>query len=99
MNRMSLAAAGLFAAMALPGAALAQATPTVSGTVENVDAAQGKITIDHGPIPNLKMDAMSMVFRAQDPALLKDVKKGDKVQFTADRVNGQISVTSIKKGK
>jgi Cu/Ag efflux protein CusF len=39
------------------------------------------------------------VFRAQDPALLKDVKEGDKVQFTADRVNGQISVTSIKKGK
>ena len=72
---------------------------TVSGTVEKVDTAQSKITIDHGPIPNLNMDAMSMVFRAQDPALLKDVKEGDKVQFTADRVNGQISVTSIKKGK
>ena len=44
----------------------------VSGTVEKVDAAAGKITIDHGAIPNLNMDAMTMVFRAQDPAMLKD---------------------------
>ena len=89
-------AAGLIAALALSGSAL---TPTVSGTVEKVDTTEGKITIDHGPIPNLNMDAMTMVFRAQDPAMLKQVKAGDKVQFTADRVNGQISVTSIKKGQ
>lgn len=99
MKRINFAAAALTAALTLSGVALAQGTPTVSGTVEKVDTAQGKITIDHGPIPNLNMDSMSMIFRAQDPALLKDVKAGDKVQFTADRLNGQISVTSIKKGK
>ncbi|HZH11964.1 MAG TPA: copper-binding protein [Microvirga sp.] len=88
----------LIAALSLSGPALAQSLPTVTGTVEKVDTAQGKITIDHGPIKNLDMDAMTMVFRAQDPALLKGIKAGDKVQFTADRVNGQISVTSIKKG-
>ena len=59
----------------------------------------GKITIDHGPIPNLNMDAMTMVFRAQDPAILKGVKAGDKVRFQADRVNGQISVVSIRKAR
>ena len=95
---MKRIAIGLIAALSLSGAALAQGLPTVSGTVEKVDTAQGKITIDHGPIKNLDMEAMTMVFRAQDPALLKGVKAGDKVQFTADRVNGQISVTSIKKG-
>jgi Cu/Ag efflux protein CusF len=73
--------------------------PTVSGTVEKVDAAQGKVTIDHGPIPNLNMDAMTMVFRAQDPAVLKGVKAGDRIQFQADRVNGQISVVTIRKGR
>lgn len=88
----------LIAAVALSGAALAQGLPTVTGTVEKVDTAQNKITIDHGPIKNLDMEAMTMVFRAQDPNLLKGIKAGDKVQFTADRVNGQISVTSIKKG-
>jgi Cu/Ag efflux protein CusF len=73
--------------------------PTVSGTVEKVDQAQSKITIDHGPIPNLNMDSMTMVFRVQDPALLQGVKAGDKVQFQADRVNGQISVVRIRKAK
>jgi Cu(I)/Ag(I) efflux system periplasmic protein CusF len=90
--------ATLSAFLVVSGAALAQGTPTVTGTVEKVDTAQGKITIDHGPIPNLDMEPMTMVFRAKDPSLLKGVKAGDKVQFTADRVNGQISVTSIKKG-
>jgi Cu(I)/Ag(I) efflux system periplasmic protein CusF len=96
---MKRIAISLLAALSLSGVALAQNLPEVSGTVEKVDTAQGKITIDHGAIPNLNMDAMTMVFRAQDPALLKEVKAGDKVQFTADRVNGQLSVTSIKKGK
>lgn len=76
-----------------------QNLPTVSGTVEKVDAAGGKITIEHGAIPNLNMDSMTMVFRAQDAAMLKGVKQGDKIRFTADRVNGQITVTTIRKGR
>ena len=71
----------------------------VSGTVEKVDAATGKITIDHGPIPNLDMDSMTMVFRAQDSAMLKAVKPRDKIRFTADRVNGQIPVLKIQRGR
>jgi Cu/Ag efflux protein CusF len=71
----------------------------VSGTVEKVDAGAGKVTLDHGPIPNLNMDAMTMVFRAQDPTVLKGVKAGDRVRFQADRVNGQISVVRIQKGR
>ena len=40
-----------------------------------------------------------MVFRVKDPAMLKTVKEGDKVQFDADRVEGQITVTAIQKAK
>lgn len=83
---------------ALSGVALAQGTPMVSGTVDKIDTAQGKLTLTHAPIPNLDMDAMTMVFRAQDPAMLKKVKPGDKVKLQADRVNGQITVTKIQKG-
>ena len=93
----------LFAAVvlvALPGLALAQAAlPMVKGKVTKVDAAAEKISIDHEKIPNLDMDAMTMVFRAGDKAMLKQVKAGDRVQFTADRVNGQITLTKIQKGK
>jgi Cu/Ag efflux protein CusF len=98
MKRMTMAAA--VAAVALSGAAaLAQGTPMVSGMVEKIDTAQGKLTIDHGAIPNLQMDPMTMVFRAGDPAMLKSMKAGDKVQFQADRVNSQITITKIQKVK
>ena len=73
--------------------------PTVTGTVKKIDSAAGKMTIDHGPIPNLNMDAMTMVFRVKDPSMLKQVKAGDKVSFEADRVNGQITVTKIQKSR
>ncbi|QRM31330.1 copper-binding protein [Microvirga sp. VF16] len=96
---MKRIAISLIAALALSGAALAQNLPVVSGTVEKVDTSASKITIEHGAIPNLNMDAMTMVFRVQDPALLQGMKAGDKVQFQADRVNGQISVVRIQKGK
>jgi Cu/Ag efflux protein CusF len=87
------------APVAAAPAASAAALPMVSGTVEKVDTAAGKLTIDHGPIPNLNMDGMTMVFRVADPALLKGLKARDKVQFQADRVNGQLSVVRIQKGK
>ena len=99
MKRTHMATVGIFATLTLSTSAFGQGAPMVSGTVEKVDAAQSKITIDHGPIPNLNMDAMSMVFRAGDTAMLKQVKQGDKVQFSADRVNGQITVTKIQKAK
>lgn len=40
-----------------------------------------------------------MVFKAQDPAMLKAVNTGDKVKFDADDVNGQLTVTKIEKTK
>lgn len=93
--RTSLAAFALSALLAAP--AIAQETPLVSATVKKIDTEQGKITLDHGPIKNLDMESMTMVFKAADPAALKTLKPGDKVKFTAERVNGQITVTKIQK--
>lgn len=83
-----------FVCLALPVSA-----QEVSGTVKKIDQAQGKLTIDHGPIRKLDMEAMSMVFRAADPAMLKGLKAGDKIKFDADRVNGQITVMKLQKAK
>lgn len=70
----------------------------VEGTVKKIDESAGKVTLEHGPIKSLGMDeGMTMVFKAGDPAMLKSVKVGDKVNFEADRVNGQITVTKIQK--
>ena len=38
----------------------------------------GKLTIKHGPLENLGMDAMTMVFKVKDPAMLSQVKVGDR---------------------
>lgn len=72
----------------------------VRGEVKKIDETAGKITLKHGPIKSLDMDeGMTMAFRVQDPAMLKQVKVGDKVQFEADRVGGRITVTKIQKEK
>ena len=79
--------------------AVAQA-PMVNGQVTKIDESAGKITLKHGPIKKFDMnEGMSMVFRVQDPAMLKQVKVGDKVKFDADRVNGQFTVTKIVKAR
>lgn len=83
--------------LAIP--ALAQTTPLVAGKVMKIDESAGKITLDHQKIPNLEMPPMTMVFHAADPSLLKTVKAGDSVKFTADKVNGQLTLTSIEKAK
>jgi Cu(I)/Ag(I) efflux system periplasmic protein CusF len=73
----------------------------VKGVVKKIDGAAAKITLTSGPIKSLDMndDNMTMVYKVQDPALLKQVNVGDKVQFQADSVNGQILVTKLEKAK
>jgi Cu(I)/Ag(I) efflux system protein CusF len=80
--------------------ALAQAS-TVNGEVKKIDETAGKITLKHGPIKNLDMDedGMTMVFHVQDPAMLKQVKVGDKVQFEAERATAGITIVKIEKAK
>lgn len=71
----------------------------VKGEVTKIDEDQAKITIRHDPIKKFDMDAMTMVFKAADPAMIKAVKPGDKIQFNVDKVNGQMTVTKLEKAK
>ncbi len=68
----------------------------VVGEVRKVDKSANKITLKHGELMNLGMPPMTMVFRVKDPAMLDQVKAGDEVRFTADRMNGAITVTAIE---
>ena len=72
----------------------------IDGTITKVDPSAGKITIKHGPIKKFDMeDGMTMVFRAQDPAMLQAVKAGNKVKFDTENITGQFVVTKIEKVK
>jgi|TARA_B100001105_G_scaffold193316_1_gene157357 Cu/Ag efflux protein CusF len=75
------------------------AAPQSDGEVRKVDKEQGKLTLRHGPLANLDMPAMTMVFKAADPKLLEGLKEGDKVKFTAEKVNGAFTVTAIQPAK
>lgn len=82
--------------MALGLAGGASAQEYTSGEVTKIDAAQKKLTIKHGELTNLDMPAMTMVFAVAEDSMIEQVKVGQKIEFTADRVNGRITVTDIK---
>jgi len=98
--RKTVSVALMAALFAVSTAALAQSVP-VRGEVRKIDEAAGKITLRHGPIKNLDMtdESMTMVFRVRDPAMLKQVKVGDRVEFEADRTAEGITVTKLQKAK
>src|SRR5438132_14175927 len=53
------------------------------GRVVAVDAAQGTVTLDHGPIPGL-MPAMRMAFPVQPVERLQGLQVGDTVRFALE---------------
>lgn len=87
-------AAPLYAETITPPAAQ---NPTMSdGVVRKIDAVNARITLKHGPIRNLDMPAMSMVFRVQPPNLLSGLRTGDTVKFHVEQINGAYVVTAIQ---
>ena len=73
------------------------ANAMAEGEVRRVDKEAKKITLRHGPLPNLDMPAMTMVFQVSDAAMLEQVKPGDKVKFQAEKVGSAYTVTKIER--
>ena len=71
-------------------------TAMAEGEVRKVDKDAKKITIKHGPLAKLDMPAMTMVFQVKDPAMLDQVKAGDKIRFDAEKVGSAYTVTRIE---
>ena len=88
--------AGAESPQVAPSAAAAAVKPNTEGVIRKIDKEQGKLTIKHGPIVNLDMPSMTMVFRVSDSKALETLKEGDKVRFFADNVNGALTVLAIE---
>jgi Cu(I)/Ag(I) efflux system periplasmic protein CusF len=72
----------------------------VEGLVKKVDKPAGKVTLAHGPLTNLGMNtAMTMAFRVKEAAWLDQMKEGDKIRFTADSVNGALTIVRFSAAK
>lgn len=88
-----------FAVVLSASAAMAQST-AIDGEVKKIDESAAKITLKHGPAKSIGMEEpMTMVYRVKDPAMLKQVKVGDKVKFEAQSAEAGYTVTKLEKRK
>jgi Cu/Ag efflux protein CusF len=77
-------------------AAASEAAALSEGEIRRVDKEAKKLTIRHGPLANLDMPPMTMVFQVKDPAVVDQLKPGDKVRFRAEKIGGSYTVTQIE---
>jgi len=80
---------------------VSQAELPYSGVVRGIDRKHRKIKLQHGPITDLGMSAMTMAmtmeYLAADSEVLEGLKRGDKVRFGAQRAHGAFVLTGIEK--
>ena len=103
MNKLHRLFLALAAVVSLGGIAHAQSTgiapapaELADGEVRKVDRDNRKITLKHGPLKNLDMPGMTMVFQVREPAMLDKVQAGDKVRFLAENVSGKLTVVRLE---
>lgn len=73
------------------------ALPWVEAEVRRVDTATGKLTLRHADIPNLDMPGMTMAFAVADRQWLDGLQPQDRVLVTLDKVQGQYTVTGLRR--
>lgn len=83
--------------MSEPAAPAAAGPITSTGTVTQVDAAAGAITINHGAIEAVSWPAMTMQFTTENPAILQGIGVGDSVSFELKSATETSVVTSVRK--
>lgn len=77
-------------------AAAATSSEMTDGEIRKVDKENNKLTIKHGPLKNVDMPGMTMVFQVKNPSLLETVQTGDKVRFVADKIDGKFTVMNLE---
>ena len=84
------------ASLKTTGARMADATPTHHGEGRVEFITKDGVTISHGPIPSMKMGAMTMEFKAPATGVPANVKVGSHVSFElANAANGEMMLTKI----
>ena len=85
-------------AMGKMSASSSAAAPAMTdGVVTKVDKAAGTITLRHAEVKAVRMPAMTMAYKAKDPALLDKVSAGDQVGFSLAQQKDHYLVDAIEK--
>jgi Cu(I)/Ag(I) efflux system membrane fusion protein len=70
------------------------------GRVLEVDAAKGRVELDHEAIPSMKWPGMTMAFQVRDRTSLAGIRKGDTVEFelkAEPNADGDYVIESIRR--
>ncbi len=95
---LSLGAVAQTPGAAAPAAVTASAAKDMAeAEVRKIDKEAKKVTLKHGPIKNLDMPPMTMVFQVRDASLFDKMVAGDKIMFTAEQLQGAYVVTGVEK--
>ena len=70
---------------------------TTEAEVRKLDKEAKKVTLKHGPLKNLDMPGMTMVFQVKDAAMLDKLAVGDKIKVNVEQQQGAFVVTAIEK--
>jgi len=70
----------------------------VKAKVVEVDQAARTVTLEHGDIPNLEVPGMTMTFRVGADIDVTKLAPGQAIEFTADNVDEEITVTAVRAG-
>jgi Cu(I)/Ag(I) efflux system periplasmic protein CusF len=87
------------AVAATPAAAMPAAKDLADAEVRKVDKEAKKVTLKHGPIKNLDMPSMTMVFQVRDEKLFDKLVAGEKIKFSAEQLQGAYVVTGVEKAE
>ncbi|MBL4757819.1 MAG: copper-binding protein [Rhizobiales bacterium] len=86
---------GLSVLVALTISVGAWAAEYSQGVVRSIDTEAGKVTVAHGPLKNLDMPAMTMIFRVSEEAMLTSMSEGDEIEFVVERRNGKLTIIEL----
>lgn len=85
----------LCVAFASPGFPQSNGPYQAAGVVKKIDAANGKVTISHGPVKSLNWPAMTMGFSVKDPKVLGKLAPEAKIQFQFVQQGSEYVITRI----
>lgn len=68
----------------------------VEAKVIEIDEKARTVTLEHRDIPNLDMPAMTMTFRIGSDVDVEKLAPGMVVEFTADNVDDEVTVTEVR---
>lgn len=85
----------LIVSFALPFSTFA-AAELAEGVVKKIDTPSQRVMLAHGPIANIGMGPMTMMFKVKEPAMLKKLKEGEKVRFRVEELGGDYTIVHIE---